>query len=632
LSEKLRLFFHERLTSFLFPGRENDFRALVLRTLSGALPREGESFLFTPERLSELEKALSSLRRLFESQLAEAPFPFTFFPEGHPPRWTRPGRIYLYSKLQKEVEEAAERAEIVVGTERQGDLLEVRLPSTTPPDTLFSVRDLLWVGEHAPCFYCGLPWHSTASCPGIREIIPGKALRGYLKIPLRDLGPRLAREILSGKLDSESLLGLYARHFYLLPAFLRVLFYRAPEGARFANLSLGQEIPGKGGNLQIGLECLINGEVGEAEKRFLAEADNPQGLLGMVQVGVLQGDPEKALYYLEELPLDGLPPLVQAAALVLKGRVFEWQRDYTSAERSYAEALRRDSSFHPAAYLRLRMSFLLGGTARRIEPLRAYLGHPIIYGLAFLEPFFLPLARTLEKELLSREEEKQAQALSAIREAEDELHRLKGLLSEEERADLEDRIRRLREEIYQGAFYDLERVALRASELALEMKGYTYRKIRELREGLSEQYRRYMELKRYWQRYPYKTEARSWGRKLQELGERLTRTEHRLGKDAVREFPRLLKEYERLQRLFEELEEERRELEARIVFRKQLHTFLTVFLLGETLLFVLFFTIPPLVSALLPEALAYLPLGLPSFLWASLGVLVLSLLLALSRR
>ncbi len=633
MSERLRVLFHDRLTAFLFPGRESDFRALVLRSLASALPKEGECYLLSPERLSELEKALASLRRLFQVQLGEAPFPFTLFPEGRRPPLPRPGRIYVSSKARGALEEAARKMEFLVQFEPEGELVELKLPSTSPPETLFSVRDLLWVGDKGPCFYCDLPWHETARCPGLREIVPGRAFRGYLKLPLKALGPKISEAILSRKLQAEDLLGLYARYFYFLPAFLKVLFYKAPEGARFAQVALAQEITGKGGNLQIGLECLTNGEISEAEKRFLAEGvGDYRSILGMVQVAVLQGDPEKAFYYLEELSLEHLPPLVQAAAILLKGRIFEWQKDYTSAERSYAESLKRDSSFHPAAYHRLRVGFLLGGEVRRLDPFKAYFGHPILYGLAFLEPVFLPMAKTLEKELLSREEEKQAQALSAIREAEDELHRLKSLLSEEERSDLEDRLHRLRQEVYQGSFYELERAALKASELALEMKGYTYRKIRELRDGLSDYYQRYLALKRYWQRYPYQTEARFWGRKLREIGERLTRVEHQLERDPVKEFTRLLKEFERLSRLFEEIEAEKRELEAKRLFRQQLYLFLKVFFLGESLLFILFFTLPSFLAATLPEVLPYLPFNLSTFIWCSLGVLLLAVILALTRR
>lgn len=631
MKEKLRLLFHDRLVSFLFAGREPDFRSLVIRSLSGVLPREGETFTLEAEKFPELEKALSSLRRLF--QLGETPFPFTLFPENKAPPWPRPGRIYISPALRRELEPNTSAFEFMVQFQEKDGLVEVKTPSTVSPETLFAARDLLWVGKGEPCFYCDLPWHRTSACPALKERVPGEAFFSYLRLRLPDLGARVSEPIEAQKLDAPELNGLYARYFYLLPSFLWVLFYRTTEGIHFAQISIPKEVVGQGGNLQIGLECLLQGDLSEAEQRFLTlEEEDYRALLGLAQVGILEEDPEKARYYLDQLSLEGLPPLVQAVVLTWKGRLHEWKRDYTSAERNYALGRRADHSFHPAAFHRLKANILLGAETPHLESLRAYLGYPLLYGLSFLEPVFLPMASDLEKELLDLEERKQAEALSTLREAEDELHRVKGILSEEERAALEDRLRRLREEIYAGSFYRLEQVALQASELALELKGYTYRKIRELQNSLSEYYARYTRLRRYWHSYPYPGEARNWGYKLKEIGERLTRVEHRLGKDPVKDFPRIFKEFERLSRLLDEAEEEQKRLEARRIFRRQLEFFLKIFLLGETLLFILFFTLPSIVSSLLPQALPALPLNLSTFIWCSLGVLLLSVLLALTRR
>ena len=54
--------------------------------------------------------------------------------------------------------------------------------------------------------------------------------------------------------------------------------------------------------------------------------------------------------------------------------------------------------------------------------------------------------------------------------------------------------------------------------------------------------------------------------------------------------------------------------------------------LGEALLFILFFTLPSILAAAIPEVLPYLPFNLATFIWSSLVVLLVAVIVALSRR
>ncbi len=634
MSVKLRFVFFEKLAAYLLVGRERDFRALAQKHLSGFLPREGENYIFSPENLASLEKALSELRSLFARDLGEAPLPFSLVPEGTKVRWIRPGKLYVPPSLKEEISSQAEKLDFLVQTNSWRDLLEIILPSTSDPELLFRARDLLWVGREDLCFYCGLPWHPNARCPGLQEVVPGRALREYMDSPLEELGPKITEKIWEAQLTHSDLQGLYGRYFYFLPAFLRVLFYKVPEWSHFSQVGIGMEIAGRGGHLLIALESLQHGDFQEAEKRFLAAGplSDYKVAFGLSQLAISQEDYERALYYLEELHPETLPPLVQAYLFLLKGRIYEIRGDLVSAESFYAEALRRDHSMVPASYHKLRIAYSLGSIERETGKLSPYLGHPMVFIQAFLDPIFIRAARELEKDLLNRVEKKQAEALARLREAEDGLHRLKHILSEEERSSLEDRISHLRERIYRGSFFELERVSLQASELALEIQGYTYRKIRDLKEKLTECFTRYQDLRRYWARYPYREGETAFEYRLREVGERLVRLEQRLGKDPLRDFRLILKESQNIERALEVLEEEKERLETKALFRRQLARFLKVFLLGEILLFLLYFSLPSFTAAIAPELLPYLPFSFSSFLGFSFLLFVGTLIWVLLRR
>ncbi len=634
MSERLRFVFHERLARYLFPGQEREFRSLALKYISGALPKEGDLFVFTPARIGDLEKNLSELRSYFEKTIKEAPFPFTLVPELMSSAWVRPGKIYLSPRLRDEVEKKAKELGFLISFSPYREFLEVATPSTADPEVLFKTRDLLWVGGKEACFYCGLPWHKSSDCPGLREAVSGKALKDYMYKSLDALAKTLNERLLAGDLKSEALNGLYCRYFYLLPAFLKVLFYKTHEWSSFSQVSLGKEIMGRGGTLLIALENLFMKNFSEAEKKFF-ESGPPSDYrvgLGLCHLSILQGDYERAIYYLEEIHFENLVPLIQATILFIKGRIAEIQNDYIQAESLYGDALKRDSSFVPAAYHKLLVSFSLGGTERTVARISHFLGHPVLFALSFLEPAFIPFSRELEKELQSRIEKKQAEALARLREAEDGLHKLKHVLSEEELSSLEDQISRLRESIYKGAFFELEMASVGAAEMALEIKGYTYRKIRDLKERVLEYHSRYVELKRYWNRYPYKHGEYAFERYLKEVWDRIQRLEERLKRDPAKELKVLLKEMENLERLFERINREKERLEAKAAFRRQLNFFIKVFVFGEVLLFLLFFSLPSFVAVVAPEILPHLPFNLSTFVVFSVLILILALVLSLFKR
>ena len=627
---ELRLHWHPLLLRYLFPGQEIGFRELTEHYLQRVLPRSGEGFLFEPSRLSDLEKALAELREPFTKVLEEAPFPFTLAPKDFRGPWLRPGLLYLPQELGPALKEARRELDFLIKTTETGRALEVTLPATTRPQTLLEVRDLFWTGGEPPCFYCGLPWHPSADCPALKEGATGQGLRRYLATPLPELAQSLNQKVLARELRARELAGLYDRFFYFLPLFLRTVFHKNFQ--RFSQVAPGQEVPGKGGPVQIALELLQHRETKEAEKRLLqVESPGPEVLLALGQAALLKGEPERALAYWEDLDLREASPLLRATALLWKARLLELQGDYASAERLYGEAQRADTSFFPAAFHRLRVSFFYGmPEARTLERLRPFLAQPLLFLYAFLEPTVILWERSLEKVLRQLLEDKQAEALTRLREAEDYLHALKPVLGEEA-GSWEEALEGLRKTIYSGAYAELERTTLKAAELSLELQGYTHRKLREIKDDLSQQYERYRRLRRYWESYPYRSGASSFGKRLREVGERLARVEHRLGRDPLKELKALAQETAALAAELENLEKEKERLETLWLFRRQLAFFLKFFLLGEVLLFFAFYSLPQLLASLFPGLLPY-SFTLSNFLWLSAGVLFLGLFLALTRR
>ena len=617
-----RLLFFPRLVEFFLSVDPKDFERGVRRSLKHHFEFREGLVLVPPERLSTLEKVLEELKKLWLKGL-DLPLPVSLVPQAKGP--FRPGRIYLEPKEAKTVSAHLSSLPFLAQLRPWRQWVELVLPATEGErNLLFRYRDLLLIGPHTPCPFCGLRWHEAKNCPTLKERDPFVVTQELLRYR-----PQVLAEKLNGLLEEGKDETLFSgRYPYFKPSFLRHLFTTTATSWDGFSIRPGLE---KGGNLFLGLEALRGGDLVQAKKRFEAAqaTKDPRPHLGLVFVAMLEGDVNEALYQIENARSRAETPFFQAYLFLLKGWVLERERKYFEAEENYKEALKRDRSFWPAK-LHLATMEIKFAKDRVLSRLQQLVNEPMSLPAFFLEGRFLPLAEEIEKLLLVTFEEKQAQALSRLASAEDTLRPMLRALPEEEVKQFEEALADIRQKVYEGGFIDLLLAEKRAFDLSLELQGYLFRQTRKIREGLREQINELSKLKDFWRRYPYKGEDHPFAQKLAAAEEEIEKLTEILKVNPGRQLKRAHAKLKAIEEIVSSLQEMEKDLRREWQFRRQLSTFVKTFLLLELLLFGFFLLLPLALKAVhLPT---YMVGNLPTFFALSVVFLLISLWRALLQK
>ncbi len=617
-----RLLFFPRLVEFFLPVDPQDFERGVRRSLKHHFEfREGLVFI-PPERLATLERVLEELKRLW---LKDLPFPLPVSLVPRAQGLFRPGRIYLEPKEAKVLAGRLSSLPFLAQLKPWRGWVELVLPATEEErGLLFRFRDLLLIGPHSPCPFCGLRWHEALKCPTLKERDPFVVTQELLRYRPSALAEKLNTVLEEGEGE-----GLFSgRYPYFKPAFLRHLFTTTASSWENFSIKPGLE---KGGNLFLGLEALRALDWGQAKKRFEAAqtSKDPRPHVGLVFLALLEGNLSEALYQLENARSRAETPLFQAYLSLLKGWILERERKYFEAEENYKEALKKDRTFWPAR-LHLAVMEVKFAKERVLSRLKQLVNEPLALPLFFLEGRFLPLAEEVEKLLLVTFEEKQAQALSRLASAEDALRPMLRALPEEEVKSFEEALADIRQKVYEGGFIDLLLAEKRAFDLSLELQGYLFRQTRKIRQRLREQLSEWNKLKDFWRRFPYQTEDHPFSRKLALVGEEIEKLTEILKVNPGRQLKTAHAKLKAIEDLIADLQEMEKELRREWQFRKQLSTFVKTFLLLELFLFGFFLLVP---TGLKMVKLPTYSIGnLPTFFVLSVLFLLVSLWRALLQK
>jgi len=635
----LRLIPYRTYARLIFSYRARDLLEVFPTILKNVfLPFD--SNLFQVEgRLQKLNDLLFQYKEHFSKELGSAPAPFAilitderekslvslrmtgerFWMTGSIKKPLRPGKVYVEEGLKDKVEKELKGTNLHFQLERWGDLFELKLPATFDQKLYFPFKDFFLIPNDKRCFFCGSYQHGTPDCPGLNDREPQLNFYRLLILSPWTIAAKLSKDIFEEEY-TEALNYFYTRYFFNFPAFLKIIFYRTGEINSFSQVPLHLPTPVRGGDLGLGLEELMAGRVETAEKRFSeVEEGDFRRELGLAFVQVLKEDFHKAIYFLENALSLIKNPFLRGYLNYLKGTIYFQLGDKGLAEESFKEAMKEDSTNIPSFFFLGLIRYLEEEPLDKLSP---FFHHPYVLYLSYLEPLFLRVEKELEELLdkvyLSYKEE----ALTRLKEAEDKYHALKEVMPDETSQDYLERLKKLSQDIHQGGLALVDSASKQVLELALELNGYVFSRIKKLKQEFEPLRYTFRKLSEFWTIYPYKTEDTFFGQSLKKAEELILRIERRLKRsEPSKELKFLESEFKQLKEIVENLQTAKLELQKKWEFRKRLYSFIKNFSLAEGLNLIFH-----VVLLFLPQVgTSWFP-SLGSFVVSSLFILVLALI------
>jgi tetratricopeptide (TPR) repeat protein len=597
----LRLIPYRTYARLIFSYRARDLLEFFPTILKDVfLPLD--SNLFQVEgRLQKLNDLLFQYKEHFSRELGSAPAPFAILitdeREGalaslgmtgerfgmteSIKKPLRPGKVYVEEGLKDKVEKELKGTNLHFRFERWGDLFELKFPATFDQKLYFPFKDFFLIPNDKRCFFCGSYQHGTPDCPGLNDREPQQTFYRLLTLSPWTIADELSKTFFEEE-NTEALNFFYTRYFFNFPAFLKIIFYRTGEINSFSQVPLNLPTPVRGGDLGLGLEELMAGRVETAEKRFseVGEGDFRREL-GLVFVQVLKEDFPKAIYFVENALSLVNNPFLRGYLNYLKGAIYFQLGDKGLAEESFKEAMKEDSTNTPSFFFLGLIRYLEEEPLDKLSP---FFHHPYTLYLSYLEPLFLRVEKELEELLdkvyLSYKEE----ALTRLKEAEDKYHALKEVMPDETSQGYLERLKKLSQDINQGGLALVDSASKQVLELALELNGYVFSRIKKLKQEFEPLRFTYRKLSEFWTIYPYKTEDVFFGQSLKKAEELILRIDRRLKRsEPSKELKFLESEFKQLKEIVENLQRAKPELEKKWEFRRKLYSFIKKFSLAEGL-------------------------------------------------
>ncbi|WP_028841835.1 tetratricopeptide repeat protein [Thermodesulfobacterium hveragerdense] len=615
-----------RLKHFLFKtsSQELDYHVeeLLKKTYKGV---SSNFYQVPPKNLVYLNEILYNLKERFKKFLGSSPLPFYIILSkerdfSEKPQHVRAGKIYFQENLKKEVLQEFEGVNLFYKVQDWlDDWKELTLPATVDPKIDFFYKDFFFTGPNPPCFFCGSTHHPYHKCPGLLEPQPRSVLEQALDLPFSETSQIIWQGLIEEKPNYFNI-----RHFYLLPEFLKIVFYRGEGLTSWSQLKLSIETPVRGGNIGIGLDALIKGDLNVAESRFLEEESDLKACIGLTFVNLLKNRWDRALYFLETALSQNTSNFTKSYIIFLKGYLYEYQGNDLTAKELYQKAFELDKTFLPV-FFRLRVLDYLNDEP--IDKFMGYFGHPLLIFWAFTEPLFIRDQEELENFIEKRILEKRENALQRLKEAEDLFHRLKHVMTKDEIKEYEELLKTLAYDIYHRGMGAIDKASDRALDLTLELQALVYNKVKEINHKITELKKQYEVLATFWSKYPYKEEDIIFGKELKTLKNLLEKNlENTKKRDISQILTLMFSELNLAEEKVQLLKDLKDDLKRKWVFRRRLTDFLRNFLLLETLL-VTFYVIGYLFEDSFLESL----LTIPVFLIISVVILFLCLILAYTK-
>ena len=351
----IKVVLQEKLLSFLLKAREEEVEYFLDTKLSliGSKVKKNIFLVYKENGLEQLNIIFNEFKGNYKYNLNSSPPPFSLFivkdlNEKIEAPYFRAGKIYFTKSIKKEVETLLKEISFFYKIENWFNCYELIFPSTVDQKLLIPFKDVFWTGSYNFCFFCDSTLHDFTTCPALKIDEPTKILVENMNLSFAEIGESLREEIRKGFTKEKNF--FFPRYFYFLPGFLRIVFFKTNEIKYWANLNIEQSFSIRGGDLGLGLEFLIKGNISKAESYFKSAEENPLVSLGLFFIFLFKKDYSHCFYYLEHIAESINNFFVKSYAYLLRGRLYEFLGDSYTAEESYKEALRIDSSCSPARY------------------------------------------------------------------------------------------------------------------------------------------------------------------------------------------------------------------------------------------------------------------------------------------
>ncbi len=585
----LKIIEHENFINFIFKTKVSEVKLYLEDLLQNNFNKVDKNlYKIDSKKLIKLNEIITNLKEQFFNFLESAPLPFTFFlldsPEKLPnSEILRAGKIYFEPALKKEVESQLKNIKIFYRIQPWRKFWELIFPATVDLKLKLFYKDIFWTGKQNFCFFCNTTWHNFSDCPALSELEPRKVFNKALELNFSELAQILWEGITKENLSFDKLKYFYVRHFYLLPEFLKIIFFQSESINSWSKLNLNMSAPVRGGNLGIGLEALIKKDLNIAEKRFMEVEEDFRASIGLFFVSLLKRDMIKSFYYLENALSKELNNFVKSYLLFWKGYINEMQEDEISALELYKKAFETDRTCLPAFY---RLNLIkYKREESNIEGVLSYFNHPYLIYWVYLEPLLIKDQKTIENFLEKKFLEKKEIASQRLKEAEDLYYKLKELMSENERKEYEEKLKNISNKIYNGGIGVIEKAADKAMDLTLEFRAYIYNKLKVVQKEFKEVEEEYNLLVLFWQKYPFKHEDIIFGKELKNLSELVNRISTLLKRKDLTDFlSQILSDLKTCKMKIGILKELKEKLNKKWIFRKRLADFLKIFTILESFL------------------------------------------------
>ena len=589
----LKVIPHPKLNSLIFKTRTLEADTYIEDYLNNSFQKVGKGiYKVDPKKIPELNEVLFRFKEHFVHFMGVAPVPFSFFltndPKEMPSVLVRPGKIYLVSQLKNKVLDGFKGIKLFFRLDPWYDLIELVLPATANEKLDFFYKDIFFAGkEKRFCFFCNTNWHSTRDCPALKDHFPRQGFQKTLEMNFLELSQTIWDGIARDNFSYDKLRYFYTRYFFLFPEFLKILFFKTKAIDNWTQIDLSADAPVRGGSLGLGLEALINLDTSVAEKRFEEVEGDYRASMGLMFVNILKEDWNRALYFLESAMSKVDTTFLKTYLVFLKGYISEITGDEVNAIDLYKRAFELDRTCLPAFYRLSVLKYLR--EEEIIEKTLSYFNHPYLLYWCYLEPFFIKEQKLVEEFLEKKLIEKKETATQRLKEAEDLYHKLKTVMSKAEREEYEQKIKKIRNDIYSGGVAVIEKASDKALDLSLELQAYVYNKLKAIRSDLEEVKKEYEVLAVFWKRYPYKGEDFIFGKELKNIADLLQRISKRLGrKDVSGVLNVMISELDSARKRIQRLKELKEELNKKWIFRRRLADFLKNFSIMESFLVLLY--------------------------------------------
>ncbi len=585
----LKIIGYKNFINFIFKTKASEVKLHLEDLLQNNFNKIDKNlYKIDPKKLIKLNEIITNLKEQFLNFLESAPLPFTFFLADSPEKLPnseklRAGKIYFESALKSKIESQLKNIKIFYRIQPWRNFWELIFPATVDPKLKLFYKDIFWTGKQNFCFFCNTTWHDFSNCPALSESEPRKIFDKALELNFSELAQILWEGITKENLSFDKLKYFYVRHFYLLPEFLKIVFFKSESIDSWSKIKLNMSAPVRGGSLGIGLEALIKKDLNMAEKRFMEVEEDFRASIGLFFVSLLKGDMIKCFYYLENALSKELNNFIKSYLLFWKGYIKEMQNDDISALELYKKAFETDRTCLPAFY-----RFNLIKYKREeddIEGILSYFNHPYLIYWGYLEPLLIKDQKTIEKFLEKKFLEKKEIASQRLKEAEDLYYKLKELMSEDERKEYEEKLKNISNKIYNGGIGIIEKAADNAMDLTLEFRAYVYNKLKIVQEEFKRLEEEYNFLALFWQKYPFKYEDVIFGKELKDLSELINRISTLLKRKNVTDFlSQILSDLKTCRMKIDILKELKEKLNKKWIFRRRLADFLKTFTVLESFL------------------------------------------------